>query len=220
MHSIIEKYCSTEWRDFVNFHSQIVKTNTDELIFEIGKPVEGIYFITSGKVKITKTIPNGKLRIVRLAADGDIIGHRGFGGHWKYTVSAYALEDTQLLFVPKNIFDQTVKANPDFGFYMMMFFAEELRNTERLAYQCPVKNLVAATLLTNCNVFGLANGTQRLNYTLSRKDIASMAGTTYESVVRSLAELQKDGAIKIEGKTTHIINKEKLAKIAGDISKD
>jgi len=217
MHSVIEQYCSKEWRDFVNFHSQIIKISTDELVFNFGDDVEGLFFILSGKVKITKKIPSGKIRIIRLAADGDIIGHRGFGGHWKYSVSATALEDTELLFVPKTIFDQTVKANPDFGFYMMMFFAEELRATERLAYQCPVKNLVASTLLTNCNVFGLEKGSNRLSYTLSRKDIASMAGTTYESVVRSLAELQKEGTIKIDGKSTHIINKEKLERIAGEI---
>ncbi len=215
MHSIIEKYCTLEWRDFINFHSQKRLVKANESIFNIGEPVEGLFFIIEGKVKIIKQIPSGKTRIIRLASDGDIIGHRGFGGTWKYTITAIALEETNLLFVPKNIFDQTVKANPDFGFFMMMFFAEELRNTESLAHQCPVKNLVAAALHTNLSVFGLKENSDELSYTLSRKDIASMAGTTYESVVRSLAELQKEKIILIDKKSIHITNQEALFQLSG-----
>ena len=137
---------------------------------------------------------------------------------WKYSITATTLESTELLLIPINIFNQAVKANPDFGFHMMMFFAEELRESERLADQCPVKNLVARTLLSSIEAFGTEKKSNKLNYTLSRKDIASMAGTTYESVVRSLAELQKDYAIKIDGKSIDIISQKILIDIADNNS--
>ncbi len=215
MHSIIEKYCTEEWRDFVNFHSKVIKVEREKHIFSIGDDVKGLYFIQTGKVKIMKRIPSGKTRIIRLAADGDIIGHRGFGGTWEYSITAQTLEDTELLFIPLNIFDQTVKANPDFGFFMMMFFAEELRNAEKLSYQCPVKNLVASSLYNSLKIFGLKKDSTELAYTLSRKDIASMVGTTYESVIRSLSELQKEGIIRIDGKKIHVLDRKSLKQSSG-----
>jgi len=98
---------------------------------------------------------------------------------------------------------------------MMMFFAEELRDSERLAKNLPVKNLVASALYTNYKVFGLENKkSTKLSYTLSRKDIANKSGTTYESAVRSLAELNKDGVIKIDGKAIHILDVERLKQMS------
>jgi CRP-like cAMP-binding protein len=64
-------------------------------------------------------------------------------------------------------------------------------------------------------VFGLENeNSTKLSYTLSRKDLASYVDTTYESVVRKLAELDKDKVIKIEGKAIHVLDKKKLKTLA------
>lgn len=207
MLTIIDKYCSKEWQDFIRFHSKEMNFKANESIINIGEPVEGLYFITEGKVKILTSGINNTERIIRLAADGDILGHRGFGGTWLYSISAITLTPTSVIFLPIDIFNQAVKANPEFGFFMMMFFAEELRDSERLSKQMPVLNLVASALYTNYKVFGFEKESQtKLSYTLSRKDIANKSGTTYESVVRSLAELNKEGIIKIDGKSIHILD--------------
>lgn len=55
---------------------------------------------------------------------------------------------------------------------------------------------------------------KKLAYTLSRNDIASMANTTYESVVRTIAESNKVKIIKIDGKSIHILNLKKLNSLA------
>jgi len=44
-----------------------------------GAPVNGLFFILKGKVKVFRTGINGREQIVRFAKDGEIIGHRGFG---------------------------------------------------------------------------------------------------------------------------------------------
>lgn len=209
MNSIINKYCNEEWQEFINFHSEIRTFAKDELIFDIGEKVEGLFIVNSGKVKITKQTPT-MIRLIRLASEDDIIGHRGFGGTWKYSIAAIALEPTEVIFIPIQVFNHTIKANPDFALFIIMFFAEELRDSENLADQSPVKNLIALSLLKNLYAFGLKKGATNLSYTLSRKDLASMAGTTYESTVRSLSELQKDGAIELDGKSIKIISEKKL----------
>lgn len=215
MHEIIEKYCSPEWQKFIEFHSQTLTYPTNSTIFKIGDPTEGLYLINEGRVKILTKGANNTERIIRLAADGDILGHRGFGGTWTYSISAITLTPCTVTFISIDLFNQIVMANPKLGFFMMMFFAEELRASERLAKRMPVKNLVASVLNQCYNSFGFAEGSKTLlSYTLSRKDIASKAGTTYESVVRSMSDLARDGVIELDGKLVHIINLEALKELS------
>ncbi len=214
MIDFLKKYCSDEWCEFVSFHSQVFNYKTGETIFKIGDETKGIYYINKGKVKITTDGGNNTERVIRLVNQGDLFGHRGFGGDWKYSISAFALEKVELIFIPLTIFNQLLKANPDFSYYMMMFFAEELRESERLASQLPIRNLIASVLYNNYKVFGFEEGSEtKLSYTLSRKDIASQAGTRYETVVRVLTSLNKEEVIQIDGKAIHILNLEKLNEI-------
>lgn len=214
MHKVIEKYCTPEWQKFIEFHSQTLNFPANTTIFDIGDPTEGLYLIEEGKIKILTAGINDTTRIIRLAATGDILGHRGFGGTWTYSISAITLTPCTLTFIPIELFNQIVKANPELGFFMMMFFAEELRASERLAKIMPVKNLVASVLYQCYNSFGMAEGSSTLiSYTLSRKDIASKAGTTYESVVRSMSELARDGIISLDGKQVHILKLQELKEL-------
>ncbi len=215
MNSILEKYCSPEWHELIAYHSDIRLFKAGELIFDIGEKTTGLYFINEGKVKVLTAAHNNTQRIIRLATNDDILGHRGFGGSWTYSIAAIALTDTELTFIPMGMFNKLVKGNPEFGYFMMMFFAEELRDSERLAKQMPVKNAVASVIYQLYKVFGFEKGsTTRLSFTLSRKDIASKAGTTYESVVRVIGELNKGKIIKIEGKHLHILDLEQLRSLA------
>jgi CRP/FNR family transcriptional regulator len=185
----------------------VISVKSDNYVFQSGETTLGIHIVNSGKIKVIAKTGNGTERIIRLVSDNDLLGHRGFGGTWKYTVSAIALEDSELLFIPLEIFNSAVKANPEFAYFMMIFFAEELRDSEHLASQMPIRNVIASVLYNNFNVFGLERGSKtKLSHTLSRKDLASQAGTRYETLVRTLADFNNEGIIKIEGKAIHICN--------------
>jgi CRP/FNR family transcriptional regulator len=185
----------------------VISVKSDNYVFQSGETTLGIHIVNSGKIKVIAKTGNGTERIIRLVSDNDLLGHRGFGGTWKYTVSAIALEDSELLFIPLEIFNSAVKANPEFAYFMMIFFAEELRDSEHLASQMPIRNVIASVLYNNFNVFGLEQGSKtKLSHTLSRKDLASQAGTRYETLVRTLADFNNEGIIKIEGKAIHICN--------------
>ncbi|MFN5416704.1 MAG: Crp/Fnr family transcriptional regulator [Flavobacteriia bacterium] len=212
---ILKKYCSKEWCDFVEFHSKTVILQEGEFIFKSGEKTEGLFIIIDGKVKISTNSGEKNERVIRLATNDDLLGHRGFGGSWEYTVSATCLTTTKLLFIPMAIFNDLVKGNPDFAYFMIIFFAEELRETENLASLRPIKNIIASVLLRNYKVFGIEeNETSKLSYTLSRKDMASLAGTRYETLVRTLAEFNNENIIKIDGKSIHILDVSKLEELA------
>lgn len=206
MLSLIERYCSEEWRAFLDFHSEIMVFQAKDFIVREGDSLDGLHMIEVGKVKVTTFDNLGGEHLIRLSSNGEFIGHRGFGKDWKYPISAIALEETKVKFIPIKVFDQLVKSNLEFTYHLMLFFAEELRDSEERRAIQPVKNQLAKAVLYNYNAFGFKEGDTILSYTLSRKDFASMLNITYESVVRALSKLKTEKVIDIEGKDIRILD--------------
>lgn len=214
MNPILRNNCSEEWLDFIYFYSKTLVFNENDVIFKCGDEVNGLFIVNSGKIKVVAKTGQNQERIVRLVSKNDVLGHRGFGGSWSYTVTAIALDDSELLFIPLKIFNAAVKSNPDFAYFMMMFFAEELRESEKFASQLPIRNKIASVILNNLQVFGFANDDRKtLNYTLSRKDLASLAGTRYETLIRTLADFAGEGLVELEGKSIKILDLERLTSL-------
>jgi CRP/FNR family transcriptional regulator len=94
----------------------------------------------------------------------------------------------------------------------MMFFAGELKESEKkmrnLAHM-PVKGRIAQALLSMHDKFGTtAEGFIDIN--LSRQDLASYIGTTYETVFRVMNELVQEGSIALQGKNICVLDHNKL----------
>jgi len=207
------KLCLKEWIPAVSPQHENFHYKKGELLFAEGDKVNGIYFIYDGTVKVHKHWDNEKELIVRFAKKGDIVGHRGLGKENFYPVSATALEPVTVCYIDLDFFRASLKVNYDFIYELMMFFAGELQESEKnmrnLAHM-PVKGRIAQALLLLKEKFGV-NEENFLNITLSRQDIASFAGTTYETVFRILNEFFQENIIATEGKDIAILNEEKLA---------
>jgi CRP-like cAMP-binding protein len=215
MKSIFKECCSPEWLDFIKHFSQQFHFPAKALIFKQGDEAIGVYFVNQGKVKISTSLDSKNEKLIRLAADGDIFGHRGLYGDWTYPITAQALVPTTVTLVPKEILVQALKANQELTYQLMIFFAEELRLSETRDMLLPARNKVAAAILMNYEAFGLESEvSKKLSHTISRQDIANHAGLTYETVIRELGQLNEMGVIKISGKSLHVLQPERLKEIA------
>ncbi len=204
--------CLKEWIPAIDVHRQTIPVKKGEVIFEEGDAVKGIYFVYQGKVKVHKKWGNDKELILRIANKGAILGHRGLGHNNVYPISATALEPSSVCFINLDFFQSTLKVNPHLTYELMMFFADELQESEnnmRNLAHMPVKGRIAQALLTLHQKFGSTkeNG---IDILLSRQDLASLAGTTYETVFRSMNELTEEGIIAVTNKKIAIVNMEKL----------
>ena len=164
--------------------------------------MNGMFFITSGLVKVHKKWSEDKELILRLAGDGEIVGHRGLGTDTIYPVSATALQPTNVCFVDLAFFQSTLKVNHDLLYQLMLFFAAELKEPEKrmrnLAHM-PVKGRIASALLFMKQKFGTAEDGY-LAITVSRKDLASYIGTTYETTFRFINEFCEEQVLKTDGR--------------------
>lgn len=202
-----------EWIPAIQANRTVLNYKKGDLIFEEGSPVTGMYFVNSGLVKVHKHWGADKELIIRFARDGDIFGHRGFGRERLFPVSATALAPSSVCFVDLTFFESSLKVNPNLAFQFMIFLANELQESERNMrdlVHMPVKGRICGTLLKLQDKFGIdKDGFIRVS--LSRQDVASYAGTTYETVFRVVSSLEEEGLVKTKGKYFGILNKEALA---------
>lgn len=214
---LIDEYCTPEWRDLALQNTTKLKFKPGENIFKEGQNAENIFMVSHGHVKVYSNYTEDVEVILRFATDGQVIGHRGMGEDFTFSVTAIAMTTTTVKVLPMSIFQNLLKSNNEFCYYFLLFFTEELRRSERSRknlLNMSVKQRVAKAIRMNAEAFGFNNDTPTLlSFTITRKDIASLANTTYESVIRSLSELQSDGTIKLEGKQIHILDKDKLCEL-------
>ena len=180
-----------------------------------GSPVTGLYFIYKGKVKVVSEGFMGKEHIVRLANNGHVIGHRGYGGEI-YPVGTVAIDETVACFIDNEAINEAFIEYPKFAVALMMFYSQELRRTEkRIKYlsQMTVRDKIAEAILYLIDIFGIQKDTNIIDVKLSREEISNLAGTNADQVSRAISELCKEGILGTEKKNITILDYEKLKEI-------
>jgi CRP-like cAMP-binding protein len=194
--------------------SKIIKKG--ENIFEEGENVNGIFCIKDGVCKLTKLSPNGKDHIVKLVSKGELLGQRSMISDEPTNLSAVALEDMQVCFIPKAEILGFFDKNNQFSLNVMKSICGDLRSADdnmvNMA-QKSVKERLAETLIYLHETFG-TNADKTLKVQLSREELASMIGTATESCIRLLSDFNKLGLIELVGKKIVLKDINKLKKIA------
>lgn len=188
-----------------------------QVLFNEGTYPFGVYCINSGKIKLSHLGDDGKEQITRLLRDGDVLGYRALLSGDRYGATAVALEDTQVCFIPKDLFVKVLKNDAGLAFEVMKLLSDELHKAEmkitHLA-QKPVRERLAETLLFIKETYGYEADGITLNVRLSREEIANLVGTATESTIRLLSEFRKDGVVELDGKKIKITNSKELLHIA------
>lgn len=179
-----------------------------QAIFQEDAPVFGLFFIQKGKVKVVSSNLDGKKQIVRLANKQHLLGHVGTG-YETYPIGAFALENTRVCFFDSDLMVEAFKQNFDLSFCVMMFYSKELRKSEiRTKYlaQMTVREKIVFSLIYVVDTFGICSSSNTLEASLSRSEIASIAGTNSDQVSRTITALKSDGLISTDGNKIVILN--------------
>ena len=187
-----------------------------ETIFEEGENVNGIYCIKDGICKLTKLSPNGKDQIVKLVKKGELLGQRAMISEEPVNLSAVALEEMQVCFIPKSDIMGYFDKNNQFSMNVMRTICSDLKDADDHMVsmaQKTVKERLAETLLYLEETFGKSSDGS-LNVQLSREELSGMIGTATESCIRLLSDFKKLGLIELNGKKIILKDISKLKRIS------
>jgi CRP/FNR family transcriptional regulator, polysaccharide utilization system transcription regulator len=188
-----------------------------QIIFYEGNHPQGLYCIYSGKVKVHKLGPDGKDRILRFAKKGNVIGYRALLSNDKYHASATAIEDSVICLFPRSVYPDQIAPNATLALQLIKLLSSDLKSAEQRAMnmiQKQVKERIAETLLMLRDFFGTESDHMTINTVLTRESIGNIAGTTTETVIRTLSELHKKKIINLVGKKIKIVSNKELLRVA------
>jgi CRP-like cAMP-binding protein len=188
------------------------KVKKGEAIFEEGDKLDGVFCVRDGVSKLSKLSANGKDQIVKLASKGEVMGHRSVIAEESSNLSAIAVSDMEVCFIPKDSIVHTLSQNPNFAVEVLRHMAHDLKEADDVIVnmsQKTVKQRIAEAFIYLKNNYG-ENDEGFLNLTLSREDIANVVGTATESAIRIISEFKKKGIIKTSGKKIGVIDEKQL----------
>lgn len=171
-----------------------------------------VYKVKSGKVKTYRLNEDGKEFIHDILKEGDFVGEQALIQDTTRTEFAEAMEETELILIPRDDFQDLVFGNREVSGQFIKLISKNLSEREHelmeMAYNT-VRKRTADSLLKLYDTYRKENA-DTVMFDISRADLAGMVGTATESVIRILSEFKKDKWIEINGSSISILQPEKI----------
>ncbi|WP_128547506.1 response regulator [Larkinella soli] len=186
---------------------KVYQVRKKQYVYSEGDEPTRLFFLKSGKVKTFKSTPDGKELITGLFQPGQFFGYVSLLEDTDQTDSAVAMEDSELIYIPKEEFMDLLNRNQEVAGQFIRLLANRVSEREQqllgMAYNS-LRRRVADTLL---RLHQQHHG-QTIQY--SRDDLASMVGTATESLIRTLSEFRQDKLIETTEGQIRVLNPEGL----------
>lgn len=176
-----------------------------DVIFRAGEIPLGLFSIRSGVVKLEFLSEDGDAHTLKLIGAGGVLGYRTFFKGEAYRKTAIAIEKTEVCFLPRKEVMNLFSCHPELGLRLINQLTSDLDRAEskwidQIDKGAPAR-IADALLFLNENFKGSS---------WTRKEIAEWAGTTTETVIRTLAQFEKEGIIQQNYKNFTILSEVKL----------
>jgi CRP-like cAMP-binding protein len=173
-----------------------------QIIFRQGQDPLGLFAVQTGLVKLEVNSLAGHAHTLRILGPGGVVGYRSLFARESYKANAVAIEDTSLCYIPKTELFQVFVEHPEAILNFMQVICKDLRSAEEKWLDQMDKE--ASERIAEAILF-LQD--QFIDQKWTRKEIAQWAGTTPETVMRTLAQFEKDGLIDQAGRRIIILNR-------------
>jgi len=180
-------------------HMQLREYERGDVLFWEGDPCAGLHIIQSGSVKLYRLSPMGRQYIIAVMTEGATCNEVPAFDGGTNPVNVEALEPSQVWVIAPQILRELVLFNPEFALKILDRFGQNLRRlvgkvSEMAFYQVTHR---LARLISE-----MPEEESRPQWT--QEQLAARLGTVREVVSRSLKELEKSGAIRVEDRRIHI----------------
>ncbi len=227
----IEKYHlkSSSLFDFLsNEETEMIKSRMTrkeyvkgEYLFKQASYSKGIYIIRKGKVKIFQTNSDGKQSIVYIYKTRDFFGYRPLLGEEPHPVSAVAMDNTIVSFIPADLFLNILTSSSSLAKKLLINLSKEFSvwiNKTTIFSQYGVKERVALSLLILNKVYQRSDEDSRSVFiSINRDDFASFVGTAKETLVRMLRTFKDEKIITSKGTKITILKSRTLLNMVSEM---
>jgi len=185
-----------------------------QVIFNEGGPCTGLHIVCHGAVKLYYSDRFGRDHILEVAGAGAVLGELPINDDQVLSVSAEALLESQIHFLPRERLGSFLRKYPGSSIRLISALSNELASARRKVRDLALKGAESrlADLLIQLARAGGDPLCIHLHY--SRRDLGEMIGVSTETAIRLLARLRQKQTIRVLHKKVTIIDMEKLGRIA------
>jgi len=167
-----------------------------------------LYFISKGEVKTYKSNNDGKELMTGIHYAGEFIGFLPLLENKPNNETAVVLKEAEIFLIPQQDFQTMIYTNKEIARKFISMLSSNLYKSDNLLIEIAYHSVRqrVATALIKLNKQNGMNSLASSLITVARKDIASMVGTSTESLNRALADFKEEGLIEITGKGLRLVN--------------
>ncbi|PWQ93673.1 Crp/Fnr family transcriptional regulator [Leucothrix arctica] len=201
-----------------DFRTSILTLTHNEVIYSEGDAPTHTYTLRKGLIKLTKSLPDGRIQIVRIIGHGELFGFDGLANE-NHNHTALALTDIEICKLPMSGLERIRINNPSVDKAMMQGWIQGLRAAENMLLDLGAKKAperLASFLLKWCK--DTEQG-QWIDLPLSRTEIAELLGLTVETVSRFLSDWKRKGYIEDTRSTVRLVDSDGLNQVVDGYSK-
>jgi len=188
-----------------------------QILFKEGSYSKGVFIVKKGKIKIYQTNGEGKENIVYLYKKGDYFGYRPLLGDEPHPVSAAAVDNVVVSFIPSDVFTHVLEKSNLLAKRLLTNLSKEFSvwiNKLSSFATCSVKERIAISLLIFEKIYQIENSKHKHTIiSINRNDFASFVGTAKENLVRILRVFKDEKIISSKGTNIIILKPQALKEL-------
>ncbi len=196
---------TSDEREVYNYSNKI-------FVYTTGQRPRAMYYVVSGKVKISRMNEAGKEFITDIHSPGEYFGYTAILENSNYQEDAQALENTSLMLIPAEDFVQLVSHDLGIAQTFIKIITQNIAGKEEsllnLAYNS-LRKKVAYGLMQLHEKYKVDDESKTV-LNLSRDNMAKTFGVATESLIRTLGDFKDEKLVELESGKVIILNKNKL----------
>ncbi|RUM33957.1 MAG: Crp/Fnr family transcriptional regulator [Desulfobulbus sp.] len=190
--------------------AQAKEFSKDDAVFFEGDDATGFYMVAEGRVKIFKMSPDGREQILHIFGPGEPFGEVPVFHGQPFPANAVAMNKSTLLFFPRRDFVDLVTGTPALALSMLAMLSLRLRRFTSQIESLSLKEVpgrLAAHLIYLSEEQGR---TDQVTLDIPKGQLASLLGTSPETLSRIFSKMSEEGVIQVEGKMILLLDYEEL----------
>ena len=173
-----------------------------------------LFVIAEGRVKISRVSDDGKEVILTILSDSDFFGEMSILDGMTRSANVTAIEDTVLFIIQRDDFLDLLRTYPEVSIALLQELTHRLRAADLKIKSLSLKDAegkVATVLLQLADDIGkIKHGAVEIEKLPFQHDLANMAGTSRETISRTLHSFAKKGLVELDGSKLRILDYEKF----------
>ncbi len=176
-----------------------------------------LFVIIEGKVKVSRVSDDGKEVILTILGDSDFFGEMAILDGLSRSANVTAMEDSELFIIQRSEFLELLQVHPEVSIALLQELTQRLRSADMKIKSLSLKDAegkVATVILQLADDVGkIKQGTVEIEKLPFQHDLANMAGTSRETISRTLHTFAKKGLVELDGAKLRIMNYEKFKEL-------